>query len=229
MKKIDINPGSPFEEVVAKALALPGDHGRDAVNDKQVVHAIRCLHELAHGRSVQTALGLIPIAPAIERSSTNTRLSVRSRRELLAMVEERIAPAGNAEPIRKPNNSSMKNVPLHITPHDFELSPALREFVHQKMSALSRFARDVLAAEVVIRKPSGAAHLFSVSARLALPGRDVQGNATHGNVYGAIHKLVDRLARLSRKRKTRLTTMLRRADRKRLKPCSERSPLVAWP
>ena len=123
----------------------------------------------------------------------------------------------------------MKTVPLHITPHDLELSPALREFIQTKISGLSRFAGDIVAAEVVLRGKSGAAHLFSVSARLALPGRDVQGNARHANLYGAIDRLVARLARLSRKRKTRLANMLRRPGKKRLRPAIELSPLLPSP
>jgi ribosomal subunit interface protein len=111
----------------------------------------------------------------------------------------------------------MKNLPIHITPHDLDLSPALREFIQSKLSALSRFAGDILAAEIVLRGKSGAAHLFSVSARLALPGRDVQGNARHGNLYSAIDQLVSRLGRLSRKRKTRLENASRRPGKKRVK------------
>ena len=90
--------------------------------------------------------------------------------------------------------------------HDFD-------FIQLKISGLVRFARDIVAAEVVLRGKSGAAHLFSVSARLALPGRDVQGNATHANLYSAIDRLVARLARLSRKRKTRLAKIFWRPGR----------------
>ena len=72
------------------------------------------------------------------------------------------------------------------------------------MSALSRFAGDMLAAEIILRGKSDAPHLFSLSARLALPGRDIQGNAVHENLYTAIDQLIAKLARLSRKRKTRL-------------------------
>ena len=121
----------------------------------------------------------------------------------------------------------MRYLPVHITPHHIELRPALRDFVQKKMSRLSRFAGDILGAEVVIRGPSGAAHLFSVGARLALPGRDVHGNATHANVYGAIDKLVTRLARLSRKRKTRFEKTFRRSSRKRLRLRWHQAPLLA--
>ena len=111
----------------------------------------------------------------------------------------------------------MKDLPIHITSHALELSPALRDFIQMKISGLSRFAGDILSAELVLRGTSGATHLFSVSARLALPGRDLQGNATHENLYSAIDQIVARLARLSRKRKTRLANTLRRPGKKRVK------------
>lgn len=108
----------------------------------------------------------------------------------------------------------MKTVPLHITPHHLQVSEALREFVRIKISALARFAGDILSAEIVLRGPSGASHQFSVSARLALPGRDVHGRATHPSVHGAVNQLVARLGRLSRKRKTRLSRIVRRPSKK---------------
>lgn len=107
----------------------------------------------------------------------------------------------------------MNPVSIHITSHGIELSFALRKFIEKKMARLSRFAGDILSAEVVLREKAGATGLFSVSARLALPGRDVQGNAVHMNFYAAINQLVARLARLSRKRKTRFEKRKRRAGR----------------
>ena len=109
----------------------------------------------------------------------------------------------------------MKNPPIHVTPHDLHLSAALLDFIRIKVCGLSRFAGDIVGADVVLRGKSGAAGSFSVSGRLALPGRDVQANATHGNLYGAINQLVTRLARLSRKRKTRLGNVFRRPARTR--------------
>jgi ribosomal subunit interface protein len=107
----------------------------------------------------------------------------------------------------------MNALPIHITPHGIVLSSALRKFIKNKISRLSRFAGDILSAEVVLREKAGATGLFSVSARLALPGRDVHGNAVHENFYAAINQLVARLARLSRKRKTRFERRKRRAAR----------------
>jgi ribosomal subunit interface protein len=111
------------------------------------------------------------------------------------------------------NKTDMNNPPIHIMPHGIELSFALRKFIEKKISSLSRFAGDILSAEVVLREKSGANGLFSVRARLALPGRDVHGNAVHENFYAAINQLVARLARLSRKRKTRFEKGIRRPSR----------------
>jgi putative sigma-54 modulation protein len=107
----------------------------------------------------------------------------------------------------------MNSLPIHIIAHGIELSFGLREFIGKKVSPLSRYAGDILSAEVVLREKSGANGLFSVSGRLALPGRDVHGNAVHENFYAAINQLVARLARLSRKRKTRFEKRKRRAAR----------------
>jgi ribosomal subunit interface protein len=116
------------------------------------------------------------------------------------------------------NTIDMNNIPIHIMPHGIELSFALRKFIEKRISGLSRFAGDILSAEVVLREKSGATGLFSVRARLALPGRDVHGNAVHENFYAAINQLVARLARLSRKRKTRFEKEIRRAGRFQLAP-----------
>jgi len=118
--------------------------------------------------------------------------------------------------MKSPNNTDMNALPIHITSHGIELSFALRKFIEKKISRLSRFAGDILSAEVVLREKSGASGLFSVSARLALPGRDVHGNAVHMNFYAAINQLVARLARLSRKRKTRYEKRKRGAGRLQL-------------
>jgi ribosomal subunit interface protein len=98
----------------------------------------------------------------------------------------------------------MTNLPIHITTHHLGMSNALRRFARQKISSVCRFANDALAADVILRRHAGAKERFSASARLALPGRDIYGRAIASNLYAAIGKLVGKLARLSRKRKTRL-------------------------
>jgi ribosome-associated translation inhibitor RaiA len=74
---------------------------------------------------------------------------------------------------------AMTNLPIHITPHHLRLSSSLREFVLNKIAALPRFAKDIIAAEVVLRRHHGSStgRHFSASARLAMPGHDVHGTA----------------------------------------------------
>jgi len=103
-------------------------------------------------------------------------------------------------------NNTLAALPIHITPHHLSLSPTLRDFVCMKLAKIPRFASDVLAADLVLRRHHGRANgkQFSASARLALPGRDIHGSATHADLYSAIVQLVATLVRRSRKRSTRL-------------------------
>ena len=98
----------------------------------------------------------------------------------------------------------MTNLPIYITAHHLHLSDSLCRFARKKITALRRFANDALAADVVVRRHAGAKDRFSASARLALPGRDIHAHAVASDLYAAIGKLVCKLARRSRKRKTRL-------------------------
>ena len=104
------------------------------------------------------------------------------------------------------NETNRTTLPIHITPHHLRLSPALSEFVYDKFAKVPRFANDVLATDVVLRRHHGSSEgpRFSASARLALAGHDIHASATHADLYTAIVKLVETLARRSRKRKTRL-------------------------
>jgi putative sigma-54 modulation protein len=90
-------------------------------------------------------------------------------------------------------------------------SDALRRFVRKKITPVKRFAHDAISADIVLRRHGGAKTRFSASARLALPGRDVHGRAVEVNLYAAIERLVTRLGRSLRKRKTRLGRALPRA------------------
>lgn len=108
----------------------------------------------------------------------------------------------------------MTTLPIHITTHHLSLSDPLRRFTRQKLTPITRFANDALAAEIVLRRHGGAATRFSASARLALPGRDVHGRAVDSDLYVAIGMLVAKLARRLRKRKTRLAKSFARSRAK---------------
>jgi putative sigma-54 modulation protein len=113
------------------------------------------------------------------------------------------------------NATDRTSLPIHVIPHHLTLSPALYDFAREKVSKIPRIAGDAQAATVVLRRHHGTSgsRRFSASARLAVTGRDIHATAAHADLYTAIVKLVGRLARLSRKRKTRSgrTRSLRRA------------------
>lgn len=98
------------------------------------------------------------------------------------------------------------SIPIHITPHHLQLSSELQDFVREKLADVPRIAPDAVSADVVLRRHHGTSSgkQYSASARVALPGRDIHGKAVHADLYSAIVKLSSRLARRSRKRKTRL-------------------------
>ena len=117
------------------------------------------------------------------------------------------------------NETHMRTMPLHITTHHLRLSPALSGFLRDKFAKVSRFANDVLAADIVLRRNHDSldGKRFSASGRLSVAGRDIHATATHADLYTAIVKLVARLARRSRKRKTRFekSRSLRRLSSRR--------------
>src|SRR5688500_1808462 len=68
MKEIEIDLAQPFEKVLEALLALPNRRApgaRDDCGENELKEAIRGLYEAANGRQVETAFGLIPIAPPI--------------------------------------------------------------------------------------------------------------------------------------------------------------------
>jgi len=103
-------------------------------------------------------------------------------------------------PIMKPDTS----YPIHITPHHLTLSPSLTRWVSDRLGDLSRIAGDILIADVVLRGHHNTCKgkLFSASARIALPGRDLHAVSTHADLYAAITELRNLLRRSLRKRKT---------------------------
>ena len=87
--KIDLRLS--FEENIKRALALP--RCADCPDDHEIVGALRRLYDLAHGRSVETGLGLIAIAPPVATSLSLKAFSVATRPDLLTAVQNQTAAA----------------------------------------------------------------------------------------------------------------------------------------
>ena len=89
MKKTEIDLNNPFEITLATVLALPGGENGSRTHDETVARALRCLYTAAHGRTVETAIGRIAIAPAVDASLKEAPMSLGSRVELLELAERR--------------------------------------------------------------------------------------------------------------------------------------------
>ena len=86
MKRISIDLTEPLERVLALALTLPAGPGDGGIGEARIKEAVRRLYDAANGRTVDTPLGRIPIAPAIAPWLKAAPLAVRTRHELLELA-----------------------------------------------------------------------------------------------------------------------------------------------
>lgn len=89
MKQIKINLNDPFEKTVVAILSLPEGGDVRAGLDETVVQALRRLYTAAHGRTVQTSIGPISIAPATDPSLKDAPLSIHTRSDLFALAQRK--------------------------------------------------------------------------------------------------------------------------------------------
>jgi hypothetical protein len=88
MKNIKIDLNEPFEKTLEAVLSLH-DGEACSTEDELVAQALRCLYRAAHGPTLQTFIGPITIAPAVDPSLKEALLRFRTRSELLAFAEEK--------------------------------------------------------------------------------------------------------------------------------------------
>jgi hypothetical protein len=86
VKRISINLSEPFESVLKQALSLPAGRDESGMSDARTALAMRSLDTAANGRTVDTPIGRIPIAPAVAPWLKAAPLAVRTRRELLMLA-----------------------------------------------------------------------------------------------------------------------------------------------
>jgi hypothetical protein len=86
VKRISIDLSEPLERVLTQALALPTGSGGGRISEARVKEAVSRLYAAAHGRTVATPLGHIPIAPAVAPWLKAAPLAVRTRTELLTLA-----------------------------------------------------------------------------------------------------------------------------------------------
>lgn len=105
---------------------------------------------------------------------------------------------------------------IHLSPRNIRLTGAIHAYVAEKIMRLEDIASEILAAHVVLlhdeSAPSGSS--YCVKVHLAIAGPDVHASDVDGDLYAAIDKISDKLARLLRKRKTRRVDKRRKSSAK---------------
>ena len=89
MNQVSIDLAAPFEKVLARALSLPRTN-HAWPSDAVIKRAMRHVYEAANGRTVETQIGAIPIAPAVQPSLKEKPLCLNSAAELLLMVKDNL-------------------------------------------------------------------------------------------------------------------------------------------
>lgn len=91
---------------------------------------------------------------------------------------------------------------LSVTGHHVEITPSLRSYVEKKLERLARHSDHVIDAHCVLTVEK---LLQRAEATLHLRGETVHALAEDGNMYAAIDALHDKLERLVRKHKEKIT------------------------
>jgi len=93
---------------------------------------------------------------------------------------------------------------IHLSPRHLVLTGAIHSFVADKFTHLESITDEILAAHVILIQVENKAKPFVVKVHLGLPGPDIHAEDSEKDLYAAIDKVVDKLARQLRKRKTRI-------------------------
>lgn len=93
---------------------------------------------------------------------------------------------------------------IHLSPRHLALTAAIHSYVAEKLAHLESITTEILAAHVVLMHDEDKAKKYVVKVHLGMPGPDIHAEDKEADLYAAIDKVVDKLARQLRKRKTRL-------------------------
>ena len=105
---------------------------------------------------------------------------------------------------------------IHLSPRNVRLTGAIHAYVAEKIMRLEDIACEILAAHIVLLhdEQTDSGGLYCVKVHLAIAGPDIHASDTDGDLYAAIDKISDKLARQLRKRKTRLVDKRRKSSPK---------------
>jgi putative sigma-54 modulation protein len=94
---------------------------------------------------------------------------------------------------------------IHLSPRHLTLTAAIHAHVAEKVSHLESISDQILAAHVVLLHDETKTKKHVVKVHLAIPGPDIHAEDTDDDLYAAIDKVTDKLARQLRKRKTKIS------------------------
>jgi len=135
MKKIQIHLSQPFEEILATVLSLPHSHTptRHASHeDAELKQVIRGLYEAANGRQVETALGLVPIAPPVAPFLKEAPFDVATQLDFLVEAMSRVITCSSelTERVDEPGMNGSRNG---------QATPVLANVAAEELEIFSRF------------------------------------------------------------------------------------------
>ncbi len=91
---------------------------------------------------------------------------------------------------------------INITGHHVDVTPALRDYVNEKMQRISRHFDNVISTSVILRIESRS---HEAEATVKAPKRSLFANHAADDMYAAIDGLIDKLDRQVRRYKDKLT------------------------
>ena len=102
---------------------------------------------------------------------------------------------------------------IHLSPRHLKLTPAIHAYVAEKIGHLESIADNILAAHVVLLHDETPSKQHVIKVHLAVPGPDIFAEDAEDDLYAAIDKVIDKLSRQLRKRKTRLVSKKKHVTR----------------
>lgn len=106
---------------------------------------------------------------------------------------------------------------IHVSPRHVSLTAAIHQKVAAQLETLEAHTADILAAHVVLLHDAAAsvpAKRYTVKVHLAIAGPDVFAEDSESDLYIALERVTDKLARLLRKRKTARTDKVRKISQR---------------
>ncbi len=91
---------------------------------------------------------------------------------------------------------------LNITGNHLEVTPALREYIEQKLERITRHVDNVIAVSVTLSVDKLEQ---KVNVDLHLKGKDIHVESSHADMYAALDLMADKLDRQVLKHKEKLT------------------------